>query len=439
MNEKKLNLANKPATIRAIAGGRAVQDHYQFVQISPRSSQNQPSQSYRLLNLQRKQLFNLPFRMLKELAFDLSPELNKTLWDFQRYCNPGYIIEGESDRAVSATQEFIDELADIHGSFDNLLEVSFGNLFKDGSTIKELVLSEDARTPIDVYIPDPNIAEFRKLDRGARGKVWVLGQIQDGAWTPLEDEAIFYLALDGSPDRPQGKSLINPAIYDSISLILIKQAVQRVLENQGYSRQDYIVRTEALLRLIEHEDQDLSPYDQDQRDANEIDRFIQQVKSELENKEVDSDYVHSDIVEVNYAAGTLSGNSLNSVDSFVHRLQQGITVGGKSIPLLLGDNESLAESQADRSLETYVDGTITPIQEKESQQWSSLFTLANRVRGIRGAVSLKFQKRRVRDLKSIAETEKIQLENILTKLQNDFISQADAVREIEMLHDPLII
>ena len=90
-------------------------------------------------------------------------------------------------------------------------------------------------------------------------------------------------------------------------------------------------------------------------------------------------------------------------------------------------------------METYVDGTITPIQEKESDQWSKIFTLANQVRGIRGDVRIRFQKRRVRDLKSIAETEKIQLENILVKIENGFITAQEAQREIDMLHDPLIV
>ena len=433
------SLHQKPQSIRALSGGRAIKDNKSFIAINPRTADYKPGQSYNLLNLQRRNLFKLPFSTLRQMAFDLSPELNKTLWDFLRYCNPGYIVEGESDRAERATREFIQELGDLHGSFDNLVEMSLANLFKAGRTIKELILSEDTRTPLDVLIPDPDIVEFRKLNRGARGEVWVLGQIQSQGWVPLEDEGIFYLALDGDPNNPQGRSLVNPAIYDAISLLLIKQAVQRVLENQGYSRQDYSINTEDLLTLIQEPDDDLNEIEQDQIESNFISNFIDDVKSELEKKEIDSDYVHSDLIEVNYAPGSLAGNALSSVDSFVHRLQQGVTIGGKSIPLLQADNESLAESQADRSLETYVDGTITPIQQKESDQWSKLFSLSNRVRGIRGEVQFMFQKRRVRDLKSIAETEKIQIENILSKLSNGFISQADAAREIELLHDPLIV
>lgn len=432
-------LVKRPQTVRAIAGGRAIKEQNDYKAITPKLTDLNPGISYSMLNMQRKNLFKLPFTMLKKMAFDISPELNKTHWDFLRYCNPGYIIDGDSDRAERATREFIELLDDTYGSFDNLLESSFSNLFLEGRTIKELILSDDAREPIDVYIPDPNIIEFRKLERGPRGKVWVLGQVQEHGWVPLEDPTIFYLALDTGPNRPEGKSLVNSAVYDTISLILIKQAIQRVLENQGYSRQDYMIDTEKLFGLLQEENENLSPGDRDEQEANLLNKFINDVQRVLESKEVDSDYVHSDIIEVNYAPGSASANSLSSVDEFMHRLQQGITVGGKSIPLLQADNESLAESQADRSLETYVDGTITPVQQKESEQWSSLFTLANQVRGIRGEVSIQFQKRRVRDFKSIAETEKIQLENILVKLQNELITPEDAQREIEMLHDPLIV
>lgn len=433
------NLIQRPNTIRAISGGRSVKSDNPYYQINPKRSINHPSLSYRLLNLQRKQLFNQPFDRLKQLAFDLSPEINKTLHDFVSYCNPGWVIEADSQRAENATVEFIEELADLHGSFDNLLDMSFGNLFKEGATLKELVLSDDARMPVDVYIPDPNVVEFRKLERGPRGKVWVLGQYQEGVWTPLDDPTIFYLANEPEAERPQGRPIINPAIYDAVSLILIKQAVQRVLENSGYSRIDYAINTEILLKLIGHDEEELSDLDADERDSSIIKDFIEDVKKELENKEVDSDYVHADVVEANYAPGAASGNALASVDSFVHRLQQAVTSGGKSIPLLMGDNESLAESQADRSLETYVDGTILPVQIKESQQWSSLFTLANQVRGIRGDVNFQFQKRRVRDLKSIAETEKIEIENILARLERGLMTDDEAMMEIEMLKDPLIV
>ena len=433
------SLVNRPHTLRAIAGGRAIKDDRPLQVLNPRTLDYQPSTSYNLLNLQRKNLFKLPFQQLKQMAFDLSPELNKTHWDFLRYCNPGYIVEADSDRAVNAATEFIDELSDIHGSFDNLLENSFSNLFKSGRTIKELVLSEDARMPVDVFVADPDTIEFRKMDRGARGEVWVLGQMTKTGWEPLEDESIFYLAVDGDAKNPYGQSMINPAIYDAISLLLIKQAVQRVLENQGYSRQDYSVDTEKLLNLLLVENEELTDIEQDTNNSDLVNRFLEDVKEALEKKEVDSDYVHADLIGVNYAPGSLSGNALSSVDSFVHRLQQGVTVGGKSIPLLQADNESLAESQADRSLETYVDGTITPIQEKEADQWSRILTLANRVRGIRGNVNLMFQKRRVRDLKSIAETEKIQIENIIAKRDAGFISPQQAADEIELLHDPLII
>ena len=435
-------LVNRPHSLRALTGGRAIKDTGYQVALTSRAVDDRPSISYNLLNLQRKNLFRLPFSQLRQLAFDLSPELKKTLWDFLRYCNPGYIVEGDTDQAERATLEFIEQLSDMHGSFNNLLETSFGNLFRTGRTLKELVLSENAREPIDVYIPDPEIIEFRKLERGARGKVWVLGYQSKQGWVPLEYDGIYYIALDSSPSNPYGESMVNPAIYDSIALLLIKQATIKVLENQGFSRQDYSINTEGLLNLIQednNEEEDVSDVVQDERDSTFIKTFIEDVQKELEKKEVDSDYVHMDLIEVNYAPGSLAGDALSSVDSFIHRLQQGVTVGGKSIPLLMADNESLAESQADRSLETYVDGTITPIQNKESDQWSQLFSLANQVRGVRGEVRLLFQKRRVRDLKSIAETEKLQIENIITKLTNNFITQEEAVQQIEMLRDPLIV
>ena len=429
----------RPQTFRAITGGRAIKDPNPLQILTSRSVDNQTGASFQYLNLQRKNLFRLPFKELKKIAFKLSPELKQTQWSFLRYCNPGYIIESETDQAQRATEEFIQYLTDIHGSFDNLLETSFNNLFKYGRTLKELVLSEDTRTPIDVYIPSPDIIEFRKVDRGSRGVVWVLGYQGKNGWEPLEDDGIFYLALDAEPDNPYGESLSDPAVYDAVILLLVKQATQRVFENAGFARQDFAINTEMLLQLFIEEEENLTDQEADNRASTLIKRFVEEVSQVLSEKDVDKDYVHPDLITVNYAPGSLAGEGMNAVDSYIQRLRQSITVGGKSIPLLMADNESLAESQADRSLETYVDGTITPIQERESEQWSAIFDLANQAQGIRGRTQILFQKRRVRDLKEIADTEKVSIENILTKLENNFITQEEATQQIQQLRDPLIV
>ena len=59
------------------------------------------------------------------------------------------------------------------------------------------------------------------------------------------------------------------------------------------------------------------------------------------------------------------------------------------------------------------------------------------VEGRRGDFFFGFKKQRVLDRKVIAETKKIQIENVIVKEDRGYITNEQAVQEIESLNDPL--
>ena len=53
-----------------------------------------PGASWRTLETQRKYLLNLPYSSMLDIALDLSPQINKGLFDFLRFSNPGTFLDG---------------------------------------------------------------------------------------------------------------------------------------------------------------------------------------------------------------------------------------------------------------------------------------------------------------------------------------------------------
>ena len=82
--------------------------------------------------MQRKNLLDLPYSRLLQIALDLSPEVNKGLHDFLRFVNPGYVLENENEEALRSTEQFIGMLDTYYGSFNSHLDSLWSGVFLTG-------------------------------------------------------------------------------------------------------------------------------------------------------------------------------------------------------------------------------------------------------------------------------------------------------------------
>src|SRR5262245_35801255 len=117
---------------------------------------------------------------LIEMLTDISPDISKAVWDIERFCNPGWEIfvtrvGGSSlyPKGEKALDAFLTSLASYQGD----LEIFFGRLFMAafvrGAIMTELIV--DGTTPIDIAVPDPAIARFKRIKDPVRGETWELG------------------------------------------------------------------------------------------------------------------------------------------------------------------------------------------------------------------------------------------------------------------------
>jgi hypothetical protein len=100
-------------------------------------------------------------------------------------------------------------------------------------------------------------------------------------------------------------------------------------------------------------------------------------------------YVHGSTVKVNRPVGTISGDSIQAIDAIFKALERMAVRALKSMPLLLGTNQSRTETQANREWEIFAKG-IEIIQHPVEKAFEDLMELYLQARGILADVSFKF-------------------------------------------------
>lgn len=392
-----------------------------------------PSASYRTLQVQRKEILNLPYHRLAQIALDLSPEVNKGLYDFLRFVNPSHVHRNENPAAERATQAFIRQLDTYYGSFRSHVDSLWSGIFLTGGAFPELVLDQGGRAPLDLVFNDPNTARFKREVHPIRGPRWRLGQETRFGYKYLDDDPLIkYLGFDRLTDSPYGRPVVGPAVHSSIFLLGLIEDLRRAIANLGISRTDYQLDAEELLRLI---DRNPDIAGDDAATAQFITDQIEKVKNVLSNLEPDSDYVHLSTVQVNYATSPVTVN-LNGLNTVIETLQRNVVNGFKGISALLNVLDSTTETHIRSQLEYFV-SALQSLQDEVADMFAMYFDMGNQVQGIQGESYFKFRRQRTSDKKATAEIEEIRTDTVIKKLESNIITRDEAREEVDSFRDEL--
>lgn len=394
-----------------------------------------PGASWRTLETQRKYLLNLPYSNMLDIALDLSPQINKGLFDFLRFSNPGTFLDG-TPRAVSATKAFIGQMDRYYGSFKSHIDSVFSGIFLTGGFFPELVLNEDATAPVDIALNNPLLAKFRRLRDPLRGWVWELGQDDGmGGFTSLDKTRLVkYIGFDRTVDNPYGRPMVAPAVQSSLFLLGIISDLRRALANQGLSRIDYELQAEELLRLI---DRNPDIAGDDEATAQFIEDQIDLISETLGSLDVDSDYVHLSTVKVNYATNPMQQN-ISGLDTIIDNLKIDVVNGFKGVAALSNLLNSTTETHGNLQVDFFV-SAINSLQDEIGGVFTEYFDIGNKVQGIPSELSFQFKRQRAYDRKQFAEFIKTETETVLAKLEAGVISVNEARNEIDSLKDEMVV
>lgn len=394
-----------------------------------------PTVSWRTLETQRKNLLNLPYTRLSTLALDLSPQINKGLWDFVRFGNAGVVIDDISDQAKESNIDFLKSIGRYYGNFKNHMDSMWADIFVYGAVFPELVLSDGARYAVDIALNNPLSGRFRYANDPVRGSIYEFGQETRHGWISHENsELVRYIGFGRIGNNPYGRPLIAPAIHASLFLLGLISDLRRMVANQGLSRMDYSLDVEEMLALI-RQNPDIAG--DDEATADFINSHIQEIKQVISNLDVDEDYVHLSTVEVNYANNTLHMN-MQGLDTLVNTLKLDIVNGMKSVSGLSNLLDSTTETHITRQLEYFV-ASISSVQEEMADMMSDYLTIQNIVKGIMSEAQYQFKKQRTSDRRETAEIRKIETETVISKVDAGIIDQVEAAEELDSFQDELVV
>lgn len=428
---RRKNAPPRVAT-RAVRGGRASVDSpsllpsSSWLLVSPSNYES----NWSIINLSSKDFDQISPPALMDIMADLSPEVSRALWDYLRLVNPGYEYKvtypgsDEVDEVATAKLgEFVDLLSDLYGSFDVVIGRMNMGPFLRGAICAELVLDRRGRMPVDLATPDPGSIRFRTRKDAVRGEVWQPGQWQEYDFVPLDMPTFRYIPIDPLPASPYGRPIAAPALFIALFILGIMHDLRRVVQQQGYPRIDIGI---DIAQLLEH-----SP--QLGADLDAFNTFVSELVAEVEDEysalAPDDAYIHTSNIMINKPVGTLDTVSLGGIDGVIAALERMVVRGLKTMPIMMGLNESVGDTQSNRQWEIYIAG-IKSIQHYTETTLERLFEIALRVQGIQSDVEFRFAE--VRDAERLrdAQAEAMEISNAATKRDQGWISQDEASQEI---------
>jgi len=372
-----------------------------------------------------------PTRLLELLA-DLSPEVSKALWDFLRFCNPGFtptaMRPSGKMAGTAAHQQALDDflatLKERYGSLDIIIGRLFMSAFLRGALFAELVLNKAGTQPLDIATPDPATARWKRQNDPDLGTVFQLGQWQNGQFVALDRPTIRYLPIDPFPGHPEGRAIAAPALFSAVFLLAMLHDIRRVVQQQGWPRLDIAIDLEKLAASMPA---------QARNDPEVFKTWVNEIIAEVERiycgLEPDDAYIHASFITVNRPVGTVDSSSLGAVGGVIDALERMITRALKSMPLLMATNQTGTETQSNREWEIHVAG-IKAIQHLAEGLLEHLCTLALRAQGIPAVVQWRFAELRAAEMMRDAQTEGQQIKNEREKYAAGWTSQDEASQAI---------
>lgn len=398
---------------------------------SPRS----PWEKWEFKELDEDNLTRYSIDEIYDIIVSVSPEASLSLWHANRFVNPYFWFEfdnPEDTKTIESVDRWMEMFTNYYGGFDALVAQAVSGLFTRGSLFAEMVLDNvggGLLEPVDLLVRDPIWVRFQKQDDARRGRVWHYGQWINHKFVSFQnDPSVLYMPLDPFPGPMYGRSMMGSAIYCTTFIVGMLREIRRVIANQGYPRLDISVDLESLESI----------YNQLKSSNPETASFPEWAQSQMDNitalynkLKAHQAFVHDTSVEVNPHPGALN-SQLSLLDEIIRILERQLVRAYKSVPLMHGSNESLAESQADAQWVIYSE-SINALKRAIAIVFSLLISYGLRMSGNMNRARLHFGMVNEMQAKLRAETRQIEIQNIVLQMDAGLIDLEEGQEQIDAL------
>lgn len=367
-----------------------------------------PQSDWITLDIDELTVNTIPTERLLMLLKSVSPQIGKACWDFQQFGNSSWKFEtdgGEGSPGHIATQRYLDRIAENGMEFNTIIDKLFQSAFIRGAYFYETVIQ--GRTPVGFSVLDPITARYRPASERdkRRGKDSELGQLQEGEFVPMRGETVTYAPVNSNITSNYGVSMIDSCIFAAVFMIGLLYDVRRVISQQGYYRLDVSLDMEKMMQKAAREKIPITEMDE------WLAKQMERIRKFYDELNPSDSFMHTDDVTVEDISGAMNSQGLGALSSVIDLLRNDLTLACKSIPILMGINNSTSETHANRQWENYM-GTIRSCQLTLATSLNKSFTLALRYQGIQDNVRFQFRELSATTAMMLAQTDIATLEVI---------------------------
>jgi hypothetical protein len=382
--------------------------------------------NWRLLDLDTKHLDLWSPMEILDALIDLSPDVSRAAWDFQRLCNPGWECKayalGSEKTELPEGKAWLDNvwltLRNLYGSPDVVIGRYYMGAFLRGGFCGEIAL-DSGRSFADLVAPDPFSIRFRKEKRGARGDVWIPGQMQRGGFVSLDIPTFSYVPVDPAPASPYGRSLAAPALFTSLFILSVLHDVKRVIMQQGYKRMDIKLDTELAMDAYSYDQQGYASFGEYVQGA------MDAVREAYRNLQPDDALIHTSIFELGVPAGTIDSDSIGAIANIISILEKRVARGLKSNSLLMDVNSQQSESDSNRRWEITAAG-VKSLQHACEHMLEKLLGTGLQADGIQAVVEFRFSELRAAEMFRDEQTMAMRIQNARELHRAGYTSQNES-------------
>lgn len=188
---------------------------------------------------------------------------------------------------------------------------------------------------------------------------------------------------------------------------------------QGYKRMDISLDMEKAMDAYSFDPQNHTTF------GAYVKAAIGQVETVYRTLQPDHAFVHTDIFQINDAAGTIDEDSLGAIDKIIERLEKKLTIALKSNGVVMDTSNNSNESDSNRKWEIFVAG-IKSIQHLVEHMMESLLTLSCRAIGLQARIVVRFAELRASEMLRDEQTKQLRIQNADAMYVSGYASQDEA-------------
>ncbi len=355
---------------------------------------------------------------------DQLPVLNAVIWTWVRLCAARYEFQIIGARSAAEEEAIRAVLYDLdqrvyrngllkRGGFRELLLQFFESLFTDGAVCGELQLSP-LRKQVDRFL----LADMKTILIEPEGENYQLYQEDDNSRTRLNNDSMFYYGLGAQPGSIEGRSLLAAVPFVARVEQTLVSDMHRAMRSAGYHR--IHVKVTRPDKRSDETDGDYFT-----RANNYFDDTVEMMREfGPDRNPVTWDDVNIEYIGPGTRSTSTSGWYLN------HKAMiEDICSGTHLAPFMLGYAYGTTHNWAEFKYEL-VQRQVVTVQNAAAALLNWIANVELALHGHTAEVQYRFENRAHIGLTERAQAEKIQIDNIVTKLTNKLITHEEAVSQI---------